>query len=104
MSATGSKHDGGDLTRFKTEILYALADIGPVHGLGVKDSLEDLYERVHHGRLYPNLDDLIERGLVEKDSVDGRTNEYRLTSKGEEYVRRDAQRRMIAAEGLGGEE
>jgi DNA-binding PadR family transcriptional regulator len=37
---------------------------------------------VNHGRLYPNLDDLVEMGLVEKSELDKRTNQYALTDEG----------------------
>ena len=71
------------LTNFQTHILGILAR-GPEYGLGIKDSLEEHYaeDDINHGRLYPNLDDLVERGLVEKGEIDDRTNEYELTEKG----------------------
>ena len=37
---------------------------------------------VTHGRLYPNLDTLVEKDLVEKGQLDRRTNYYALTPKG----------------------
>ena len=39
-------------------------------------------DEVNHGRLYPNLDDLVEMGLVEKSELDKRTNQYALTDEG----------------------
>ena len=49
----------------------------------IKDELEDYYEKeIHHGRLYPNLDTLVEKGLVEKSQRDRRTNEYTTTRRG----------------------
>ena len=36
-----------------------------------------------HGRLYPNLDTLVEEGYVEKGSIDDRTNSYELTPEGQ---------------------
>jgi PadR family transcriptional regulator, regulatory protein PadR len=54
------------------------------HGLGIKEEIEQYYNgEIHHGRLYPNLDTLVEKGLVAKDSRDNRTNEYTLTERGE---------------------
>lgn len=62
----------------------------PVYGLGVKRELELFYgEEINHGRLYTNLDDLVERGLVEKRARDDRTNEYSLTRKGRRELVRD---------------
>jgi len=53
------------------------------HGLAVKQELDDYYEGdVNHGRLYPNLDELVEKGLVEKGQKDRRTNAYHLTERG----------------------
>lgn len=95
--------DDGTHTRFQLEILYTLADEGALYGLAIKRSLEDYYgEEVNRGRLYPNLDDLVDAGLVEKSERDKRTNEYGLTAKGKELVRRDAQRRHHIADELGG--
>jgi DNA-binding PadR family transcriptional regulator len=58
-----------------------------MYGLAIKRQLEDYYEsEVNHGRLYPNLDELVERGLVEKSELDKRTNQYALTDAGYEAI------------------
>lgn len=73
-----------DLTGFQRDLLYVVTGLGEPHGLAIKDELEDYYgKEIHHGRLYPNLDDLIEKGLVEKGQIDKRTNSYTLTQRGE---------------------
>jgi len=90
--------DGTDLTRFQLEILYQLAR-GPDYGLGIKRSLESYYdEEVNHGRLYPNLDDLVDDGYVERSKLDKRTNEYALTDRGKALVVNDADRRQAVAD------
>lgn len=97
--------DDGDLSRFQLEILYVLAvkQGQSDYGLGLKRSLEGYYdEDINHGRLYPNLDTLVERGLVEKSELDKRTNEYALAADGKELLRRDAQRRYNVVDGVGG--
>jgi PadR family transcriptional regulator PadR len=72
-----------DLTGFQRDLLYVVAGLDEPHGLAVKEELEGYYEKeVHHGRLYPNLDTLVEKGLVEKGSIDRRTNYYALTRRG----------------------
>jgi len=71
-----------DLTAFQQNVLLVLAEESR-YGLAIKRELEDYYdEEVNHGRLYPNLDTLIERGLVEKSELDKRTNEYAVTDDG----------------------
>ncbi|MFC7157692.1 PadR family transcriptional regulator [Halomarina halobia] len=72
-----------DLTGFQRDLLYVTAGLDEPHGLAIKDDLETYYEReIHHGRLYPNLDVLVEKGLVEKSQKDRRTNEYTITRRG----------------------
>lgn len=72
-----------DLTGFQRDILYVLADLETPNGLTVKEQLEEDYgEEIHHGRVYPNLDELADMGLVEKGNIDRRTNYYELTSRG----------------------
>ena len=71
-----------DLTAFQQNILVILAE-EPMYGLAIKSHLETYYgTEVNHGRLYPNLDDLVEMGLVEKSELDKRTNQYKLTDDG----------------------
>ncbi len=94
------------LTRFQLDMLYLLAAKRDQadYGLGLKRSLEGYYDRdVNHGRLYPNLDDLVERGLVEKSELDKRTNEYALTAAGEELLAEDANRRHDVTSDLEGD-
>ena len=72
-----------DLTGFQRDLLYVIAGLENPHGLAIKEELETYYEtEVHHGRLYPNLDTLVEKGLVEKGKIDERTNSYSLTRRG----------------------
>lgn len=44
-------------------------------------------EEVSHGRLYLNLDMLVEENLLEKGDVDRRTNYYRLSDAGRRALR-----------------
>lgn len=81
-----------DLTGFQRDILYVIAGLEQPHGLAVKDELEDYYDQeINHGRLYPNLDDLVDKGLLEKGKLDKRTNSYTLTRRGRREItaRRD---------------
>jgi len=76
-----------DLTGFQRDLLYVIAGLEDPHGLAIKDELEDYYEKeIHHGRLYPNLDTLVDKGLVEKGSLDRRTNMYSVTRRGQREI------------------
>ena len=75
-----------DLTAFQRNILMILSE-EPMYGLAIKRELESYYRtEVNHGRLYPNLDELVDLGLVEKSELDKRTNQYELTEAGFEAV------------------
>ncbi|SNZ06092.1 Transcriptional regulator PadR-like family protein [Natronoarchaeum philippinense] len=82
-----------DLTGFQRDLLEAIASVEqsqdePPYGLEIKNHIEDEYgEEIHHGRLYPNLDELVEIGLVEKGMLDQRTNSYELTARGRKVLR-----------------
>lgn len=86
-----------DLTAFQRDTLRCIAMLNkrndePPHGLALRDWLETDggYFTVHHGRLYPNLDRLAEKGLIEKGQKDDRTNEYTLTDRGRREIRQRA--------------
>lgn len=81
-----------DLTGFQRDILYVVAGADGPKGLAIKDDLDEYYgTEINHGRLYPNLDALVEKGLLEKGKIDDRTNAYSLTSRGRREV--EARRR-----------
>jgi len=72
-----------DLTGFQRDLMYVIVGLDEPKGLAIKDELESYYEKeIHHGRLYPNLDTLVEKGLVAKGTIDDRTNSYSLTDRG----------------------
>jgi len=72
-----------DLTGFQRDLLYVVGGMDRPHGLAIKAELEGYYAgEIHHGRLYPNLDQLVDQGLVEKGELDQRTNYYALTRRG----------------------
>ena len=83
ISTEPPHRDMYDLTGFQRDLLYVVAGLDDPHGLAIKDELEDYYEsEIHHGRLYPNLDTLVEKGLIEKSQRDRRTNKYTTTRRG----------------------
>ncbi|WP_435177940.1 helix-turn-helix transcriptional regulator [Halorussus sp. AFM4] len=69
------------------DLLYVIEGDDKPHGLAIKEELEDYYEKeIHHCRLYPNLDTLVNKGLVEKGQRDRRTNYYDLTNRGSREI------------------
>ena len=86
QSVTDTPGIARELTAFQQNILSILAE-EPRYGLAIKRQLESYYgTEVNHGRLYPNLDDLVEMGLVEKSELDKRTNQYELTEAGHDAL------------------
>jgi PadR family transcriptional regulator PadR len=88
-----------DLTGFQRDILFVIAGNDNPHGLAIKGELDNYYnEDINHGRLYPNLDDLVDMGLIEKGERDRRTNEYQLTDRGvrEIVARREFEDELVA--------
>jgi len=76
-----------DLSAFQRDILYTVAGLEVPYGLAIKRGLESYYgEEVNHGRLYPNLDDLVQASLLVKEPIDKRTNRYALTERGLEAI------------------
>lgn len=96
MSLQTDRPSVADLTAFQRDILWALANDGPMYGMAIKRAIEEYYdERINHGRLYPNLDDLADRGFIEISKRDKRTNDYQLT----ETARRALSTRQSFQEG-----
>lgn len=96
-----------ELVDFRRDILLTLARSGPTHGQGLKDDLACLRdEDVNDGRLYPNLNALVDDGLVEKheNRHDERSHEFELSKRGRASVREHAQRVTGAVDALDGGE
>lgn len=76
-----------ELTGFQRDVLYVSARLNEPSGLEIRDHLEEYYEtKVDRGQLYPNLDSLVEKGLLEKDQQEKRRNRYALTVKGRREI------------------
>ena len=71
-----------DLTSFQRDLLYVIVGLKRPSGQQVKTELESDEVVITHGRLYPNLETLVEEGYLEKGQVDKRTNAYELSEKG----------------------
>ncbi|MFC7156673.1 PadR family transcriptional regulator [Halomarina halobia] len=76
-----------DLTGFQRDLLYVIAGFDRPSGQQIKSELEAVTDReITHGRLYPNLDTLVNAGYVEKGQIDRRTNYYALSDEGREAL------------------
>jgi PadR family transcriptional regulator, regulatory protein PadR len=76
-----------DLTAFQRDLLIVIGGLDEPKGLDICDELERYYgSEIQHGRLYPNLDALVEKGLVKKGKHDLRTNKYTLTDRGKREI------------------
>lgn len=90
-----------DLTGFQRDLLYVVGGLDEPKGLEIKEELEREYEtEIHHGRLYPNLDTIVQKGLIDKGERDARTNFYKITKRGrrELEARREWESRYLSDE------
>ena len=76
-----------ELTGFQRDIVYITAGMDQPSGQDIKEELEQELEEVTRGRLYPNLDTLVEQDYLEKGTIDRRTNYYALTDDGLQALR-----------------
>ena len=76
-----------DLTGFQRDLLYVIAGADQPSGQDVKDQIEQYFSsEINHGRLYPNLDTIVNKEFVEKGQLDRRTNYYAITDEGEQAI------------------
>lgn len=75
-----------DLTAFQRDVLYVTAGLDRPSGQRIKSELQKSIDRITHGRLYPNLDTLVEQGYLSQGQIDRRTNYYELTDQGESII------------------
>ncbi len=75
------------LTGFQRDLAYIIANLDQPSGQVIKERLEEELEiETNHGRLYPNLDVLVEEGFVERGDLDRRTNYYVLSDTGRQAL------------------
>jgi len=91
--------DPFDLTAFQRDLLsVCAADANGETGIAIREAYEHEFETdVNHGRLYPNLDTLVDAGFLRKTHPDRRSNAYHVTDAGERA--RKAYRRHHADNG-----
>lgn len=89
-----------ELTGFQRDLLYVIAGADRPSGQEIKERIEEDIDEVNHGRLYPNLDALVEEGLVDKGQQDRRTNYYMISESGRRVIRerREWENRHVSLE------
>lgn len=76
-----------DLTKFQRDMLLVISGTEDLHGLGIESRMKNLYStEINHGRIYPNLDTLVEKGYLNKGEIDRRTNFYETTDEGDRVI------------------
>jgi DNA-binding PadR family transcriptional regulator len=83
--------DGGvrwfDLSGFERDLLVEIYQLDQPSGQAIRGRIEAEHgEDVKAGRLYPNLDGLVDYGLIDKGEQNLRTNYYQITNDGRRLV------------------
>lgn len=76
-----------ELTAFQRDLLYVTAGLRRPSGQDIKMELEQKIDEITHGRLYPNLDTLVELGYLTQGQIDRRTNYYEPTERAKKALR-----------------
>ena len=92
----GAVADGGvrwfGLNAFQRDLLVEIYQMDQPSGQAIRGRLEAEHgEDVTHGRLYSNLNDLVDLGLLDKGELDLRTNYYEIANDGQRLVEEVAQ-------------
>lgn len=96
-----------EMTGFQRDLLSTIRAVEQTErdqsGQEIKHEYETWSDnRVKHGRLYPNLDELAEKGLIKKGQLDRRTNSYETTEKGRAELNRAVTRlQTVTSTGVG---
>lgn len=76
-----------DLTALQRDIMFTVAGLDSPNGQEIRRELAETQGRdVLSGHIYLSLEQLVDRGLIEKGRRDGRSNEYALTGDGEAWL------------------
>lgn len=91
--AVDARHDDSpsleQLSSFQRDVLVVLEDIDDprLSGVELKRELASYYDdEITLASLYQNLRDLVDRGFVETRPIDGRTNAYRVSRAGHDWL------------------
>jgi len=76
------------LSRFQIELLAIANTMDEPSGQDIRREYDGLTgSDTNHGRLYPNLKELVELGCVDKGKHDKRTNYYACSDKGRDVLK-----------------
>lgn len=76
-----------ELTGFQRDMIYCIAALDEPYGFEIGWGLEEYSPiEISHSLLYSNLHDLVDKGLVRKETKDDRTHQYTLTVLSEEII------------------
>jgi len=87
-----------ELRGFQRDLLFVICGLSDPNGQEIRAEMEQtLSDDVQHGRVYSNLNDLVDLGYVRKERENGRTNRYMLTEDGEDVIesRHEWERRYL---------
>ena len=90
-----------DINGFQRDLLYVISGRSRAKGVDIREVMADYYgQKIHHGRLYPSLDTLADKGLIRKGDINDRSNYYEITDRGERELeaRRDWEDEVATAE------
>jgi len=91
-----------ELTGFQRDILYCIAPLDDPTGIEIKQEVTQyIGEEVNHGRLYPNLDELADKNLINKAAKNNRANVYQLTESGVNLIQNRRKWENLKLEHLG---
>ena len=76
-----------ELTSFQRDLLYVTLGKAKPSGQEIKEELREDMGEITHGRLYPNLDTLVEKNYLKKGQTNRRTNYYKPTEKAAESLK-----------------
>ena len=77
-----------DLSALERDIMYLLAGSSGLKGYEIREQLKEYYDKpVYDGSIYPAIETLTEEGLVLREELNGRTNQYQLTARGQDEMR-----------------
>lgn len=91
-----------ELRGFQRDLLFVVGGLEEPNGREILEEIENsLTDEVQAARLYTNLDELVECGLIEKSRQDGRTNLYELTEEGRRKIetRHEWERERLESDG-----